>query len=312
MISFDLFKKTWNEPIRENEGYLLLNIDHPLSFSIGINSKGKKSLLISDVVVRSDIPSTYAVGVNPLYLKSGKTSLEFELLQEEYFEEYLRLCWDLIESTSHSKDPVHDLLSKYRSWQKLLQNKTRDELSFERQKGLLGELLYLGSLLEEKAEKDVLSAWCGPDGADQDFVFDDSWTEVKSVALATESIRISSLQQLDQEISGKLLVQVLEKTVDTKKSINLPREIELIRKRLRDVFLIDTFNMKLAKYGFREEHVNKYEKNNFRFIGSYFYVVNSEFPRLTKKNVSNGIVECQYSISLAAIEQFEEKNNEFF
>lgn len=307
MISFELFKKAWNEPISENQGYLLLDIVHPLSFSIGINSKGKKSLLISDVVMRCNIPPTYAVGVNALYLQNGKTALEFELLQDEFFEEFLRLCWDLIESTSHSKEPVHDLLSKYRSWQKLLQNKSREEMSFEKQKGLLGELLYFESLLDSLPASKVLESWAGPDGADQDFVFENSWTEVKSVSLASEKVHISSLQQLEQECSGKLLLQVLEKTVDCKNSINLPHQIDVIKKRLNDVFLIDYFNIKLVKYGYKEEYVDRYKNNNFRFVNSTFYKVDSSFPKLTRNNVSIGIVECQYSISLVALDQFVEK-----
>lgn len=307
MISFDLFKREWNEPISEGEGYLLLDVEHPLSFSIGINLKGKKSLLISDVVVRSNISSTYAVGVNSHLSKQGNPCLEFELLQEEYFEEFLSLCWDLIESTSHSKEPVHDLVSKYRSWQKLLQNKSKEEMSFEKQKGLLGELLYFDLLLENLPSNKVIDAWVGPDGADQDFVFDNFWTEVKSVALSAKSVHISSLQQLEQEISGNLLLQFLEKTVDCKNSINLPKEIELIRKKLKDVFLIDAFNIKLVKYGYKEEDVEKYKNNNFRFVRSTFYRVDPDFPRLTRNNISKCIVDCQYEISLSGIEQYEEE-----
>lgn len=307
MISFDSFRKIWNEPVSENEGYLSLDIDHPLSISIGINSKGNQSLLFSNVVVRSEISSTYAVGVNSLLFKNGKTSLEFELLQEENLEEFLRLCWDLIESTSHSKEPLHDLVMKYKSWLKLLQNIPKGVMSFEKQKGLLGELLYFNALLAELPPNEVLESWIGPDGSDQDFVFKNSWTEVKSVALAAEKVSISSLQQLEQEIPGKLLLQFLEKSVDSKNSVNLPDEIETIRKKLDDSFLIDIFNTKLIKCGYKEEHADKYKINCFRFVDSTFYKVDSNFPRLTRKNVPLGVVESQYSISLAAIDDFAEE-----
>lgn len=307
--SFESFQKIWKEPITANEGYLAVDIDHPLSFSIGINRFGKKSLIISDLEVREEVFSTDAVGVNKLYI-NGTSSLEFVLNKEEYIEEFLRLCWDMIESTKHSKEPHNDLIIKYNSWLRLLRSKPKKEMSFSSQKGLLGELLYFNRLAEDGMPYEkIINSWVGPDGADQDFVFYDSWTEVKSIPLSGETVHISSLQQLNQELQGTLQVYVLEKTVKSKNSICLVDMIERIRYDFNSTNLQDRFDTKLVKYGYKKEHEEKYKKNNFRLIRTIKYRVDESFPKLTKDNVPDGIVCSEYDLSLEYISQFIEEDS---
>ena len=101
--------------------------------------------------------------------------------------------------TYDSQQPLTDFIMRYKNWQKFLQYMKGDVMSFQRQKGLLGELLYLKEILISMDKEAAVEAWVGPEGSDQDFVFSDTWTEVKSVALSAESVSISSLQQLYQE-----------------------------------------------------------------------------------------------------------------
>lgn len=57
-----------------------------------------------------------------------------------------------------------------------------------------------------------LQAWMGPKMADQDFVFPDTWYEVKATTSDAEQVRISSIEQLDCAVEGTLAILVLDQT----------------------------------------------------------------------------------------------------
>lgn len=44
-------------------------------------------------------------------------------------------------------------------------------MSYQRQKGLLGELIYLSEIIDLLGIEAAIDAWTGPDGSDQDYVF---------------------------------------------------------------------------------------------------------------------------------------------
>ena len=48
----------------------------------------------------------------------------------------------------------------------------------------------------------------------------------------------------------------------------------------------------------------EYEKNCFRYVDKVDYVVNDNFPKLTRDNVASEIVAGEYTLSLVAIEKF--------
>jgi len=60
----------------------------------------------------------------------------------------------------------------------------------------------------------ALESWCGPEGADQGFIYDDTWTEVKTATIASAAISISSLEQLGTDIDGSLRLYQIDKTRD--------------------------------------------------------------------------------------------------
>lgn len=137
------FKNKWNSIPRAPRGYLTLGLKHELELEIGYYSTNFKSLIVMNSGKIDNTPSSYAVGVVNTELNNGQWILEFQLRREEYEEEFLRLCWDMIESSKGTANPLQAFILKYMSWQRLLQREGKMTLSFSAQKGLLGELLYL-------------------------------------------------------------------------------------------------------------------------------------------------------------------------
>ncbi len=304
-MNFQQFKDKWKEFKKSGYGFLKLPIEHPLEFQVGYCGSARKALIVMNVGKLNDIPCSNAIKAENKELANGTRSLELQLIQEEYEEEFLCLGWDIISCSKNASNPLEALIERYLSWQKLLQYANKGILSFSRQKGLIGELLFLEECMKTISPEVALSSWTGPDGSDQDFVFSDTWYEIKTVSLASETVKISSFEQLNQEIDGTLTVFVLEKTTPGNDRVALSYMVKKIQDVLADnVRLLDLFNMKVFKYGYRKKDESEYEKNQFRYVERMDYLVDSTFPKLTKKNVLPEIVAGEYALSLSAIDKY--------
>ncbi|MBD5484719.1 MAG: PD-(D/E)XK motif protein [Lachnospiraceae bacterium] len=307
MIFNDL-KEKWDNIPAVGNGFLKLGLNHPLDLQIGYSINAYKSFVVMNTGVIKNIPSSFAVKVANIQLKNSSWILEFQLVHVKFEEEFLRLCWDMIEYSFAEKQPLNALIHRYMTWQKLLQYENKSVMSFQRQKGLLGELLYLLEIMNSRGIEDTIDSWTGPDGGDQDFVFSIDWTEVKSISLASKTVHISSLQQLKQENDGYLVIYVLESTTAGENRVNLVSIVNKIRDKLLDnARYLDRFELKLYKYGYRKSHEKEYYNNQFRLIEEREYLVNKSFPKLTGDDVSVEVVSCEYDLSLAAIEKYRRR-----
>jgi len=303
MFSFTDFVKAWETVSVSHNGFINLDLDHPLSPQIGYYFSERKSLVIEPVRVIKDLQSTYAFDIEFVLLADGNTGLKIKLLSDEFEDVFLRLCWDLIMYSRDAKKPFNAFIIRYRFWQKLFQQKFKDQLSRYQQKGLFGELLYLSEIIDEIGSEKAVDAWKGPEGSDQDFIFEKGWTEVKTVGTAAKAVQISSMEQLQQTEIGYLHVYFVEDEPAGPNRLKLPELVRIIENKLNEnPFLIDKFENKLTLYGYREKDACNY--HSFWKKEESEYIVNQDFPKLTSRNVPSGIVECTYKISLPAIEGF--------
>ena len=304
-MTFHDFEQLWKKIPQTNNGYVSLDSDSPLKLELGYHANNTKSFVVDDVGNLEPLPSSNAIHANIYILSNGTKILEFQLVNNEYEDVFLRLCWDLINSTVGIPKPLTALIERYLKWQKLLQRMSSGTLSYERQKGLLGELLYLEEMIKRIGCEAAVAAWVGPEGSDQDFVFCRDWTEVKTISIGAKVVRISSLEQLNQNCIGALHIFILESTTPGENRKTLNGEISRIRALLMDDPIVrDKFETKLVMAGYNPTDKLKYEKNVFRFVEEREYSVDKDFPKLTSANVPIGVQECKYAISLSTIENF--------
>ena len=289
-------------------GFLLADSEHPIEFHLGYDN-GQRCFIVMNSGKVDDIVSSKAITAKNVITGNTK-SLLFLLRYESLEDIFSNLCWDLITYTKQSDNPIKDLIDRFNNWQKLLQKLPNGLMSANAQKGLIGELLYLEYLIDQNGVKHAFESWVGPDGSDQDFLLDDSWTEVKTTTISSDSINISSLEQLDRDDFGRLVVYFMDKVDSPNKStITLGDIFERVFAKLTDSQYIDSLICKTSKVGFDIKNVEKYKTIHFKLVGSSCYAVRDEFPRLTKKNIPNGIISAGYSISLSSINNYriEEK-----
>ena len=305
----DLYEK-WNSISPYTGGFLLVSDEHPLSFHIGYLSDSQKCFIVLNTGKLEKISSSKAINVENILLSDNSYALRFTLNFPSLDEIFVKLCWDLMSASKDDPKPIEKIVTQYKKWLRLLQQIGNGLLPPHSQKGLIGELLYLADLISKHGEAKALGEWVGPEGADQDFNFEDGWAEVKTTIIAGTSVQVSSLQQFDRLDEGTLIVYFLDKTSSTgTTTISLNEAIEAVASKVLTQSNKDLFELKLAKCGYQSKNADEYSAYRFKLSEKRIYCVSSDFPRLTKDNVPPAVIEAQYRIDLPSIEMLRKRED---
>lgn len=306
MKTIDELKAAWNSMSPQSNGYILIETDHPLEFHIGYAPADQKCFIVKSTGMIDGLKSSKAITVQCGQFVNDEYSLRFMLVQNRLEDLFIKLCWNLIDASQGEVDGAVDrLIGEYENWQKLFQHLRTHALSSYQQKGLIAELLFLSEMIHTLGADDALTSWVGPEGSDQDFIFSDTWTEVKATSIASDKVAISSLQQLDRTDNGKLVVFRMDKTTSHgATSTTLQDMIDRINEMLPNDRQRDRFECKLIKAGLLS---GDYYRQSDRYIVARRaeYRIIEGFPRLIPSNVPGSVVEAKYSISLSSVASYK-------
>ena len=274
----DLYEK-WNSISPYTGGFLLVSDEHPLSFHIGYLSDSQKCFIVLNTGKLEKISSSKAINVENILLSDNSYALRFSLNYASLDEIFVKLCWDLMSASKDDQKPIEKIVAQYKKWLRLLQQIGNGLLPPHSQKGLIGELLYLADLIERHGENKALGEWVGPEGADQDFNFEDGWAEIKTTIIAGTSVQVSSLQQFDRSDEGTLIVYFLDKTSSTgTTTMSLNEAVELVSSKVTMQSNKDFLELKLAKCGYQSKNADEYSAYRFKLSERRQYCVSSGFP----------------------------------
>ena len=229
---------------------------------------------------------------------SGDESYMFEIIIED-----IRKNADELNDKQQLVARVSKLLIKWKSF--FAQEKTL-MLSPERQQGLYGELLFLKQLIGMVGTSAV-SFWTGCDDEAHDFYIRGNAVEIKTTSSkAPYKMHISSEYQLDDsEISGELLVDFFALRKSSADGETLPQLIDDIRFKLDDNPLMrKKFDTNLETYGYFDGLEDKYT-TGYHIREEHSYRVTDRFPRIVKRDISNGISGCTYDVLVNSCASFE-------
>ena len=285
--------------------YSRVDATHPLELWYGLDEQGRKSIELRANFKHKEVKGTDSIEVNQFSKKEYKT-ICFSLKNEEMVSLFYKFCDDLIEKTrtiSDKNDGYQAIVNRYFQWKKMFVNSHNELLSEIQIMGLIGEILFFKErLCVEIGTTLALKSWSGQELTHKDFSFQDTWYETKAISKGKDSVRISSLEQLDSEIDGHLVVYTLEKMSQAFKGITLN---QLIIDTL-EIFSLDSekdgFIAKVSSQGYT--YNTYYDRFVYDLKDCYEFTVSKEFPRLTKRNVPLGVVKAEYSISLIDINPF--------
>lgn len=220
-----------------------------------------------------------------------------------------RLCQDLVDAAELEPDEpsvVRLLGDRLRLWERLFGRSGKGLLEAHEVKGLIAELLVLESLIEEcERPGEVVVAWVGPTGADQDFLFPDRAIEVKGVAADADRVSISSLQQLGASVPMELaLVRLVPTAAGSADGVGLNALVARIESRLAtDLSALRLFEARLLEAGYIEHE--RYDAILFAPVGRQTFAISDGFPRLTPDTVPAGVITATYAVAISSLDPFK-------
>lgn len=234
-------------------------------------------------------------------------TLRFSLENNDLLEYFCTFCQDLLDSvkvTSDDETAYQTLRSRYYSWKQLFRPDNA-RLTEAEIMGLIGELLFLKDYMMIERGIDVaLESWMGPEKNHKDFSDQQDWFEVKTINFGKDSVRISSIEQLDSDINGTLVVYELEKMSPSFEGIRLNQLVNSIIALLVNIHQREIFMAKLQLFGF--DFSNENDNIIFALRNKYMYKVdNKHFPRLSRTLLPGAITQAQYDLLLTEIEPFK-------
>lgn len=308
MTTYTDLIKHWDTLQKVSSAYILQDSQHPLDIYIGYDNNLQKTLsLISNEKINIDLPSSESITVTSNERLDGSWILSFHLTKIENNVVFMKLCWDIIESTKAVSDNrIKYIGERYLMWYNLMKLKRQEKLGYSRQKGLIGELFFLKELIHKLGCHKAVVSWAGPSGADRDFIYDYTWCEVKSVSVSGISVWISSLEQLDCQSEGMLRLYFMDKTTsEDLNGFSLNQVVEDIRTLLEsDMKSLILFETQLYQFGY-EDNEPGYSSLKFMLFKTVSYHVGKEFPKLTRDSIISQISQAKYCINLATIEEFK-------
>jgi hypothetical protein len=287
--------------------FQLLDAEHPLGFYIGRQMSGERLFLLIDSERPPELKSMRALQISSFQRPDGRWGTLLCLLMPELAGIFALLCRDLVESSRHLPSGVSGpvfLGQRLGSWRLLLEQRRADVLSNSEVRGLFAELFILSrSLSGASKPREVVRAWVGPLGADQDFQMAEVAWEVKSVQPDAITVPIASDMQLYSS-SRKLLLLVLTLSeTGSAEGLSLNELVCELRDQVDaepDTRSLLDERLNAAGYLVRRE----YDDPRFEVRRMQAFAVRENFPRLARPYVPPGISDVRYAVTLAACTPF--------
>lgn len=288
--------------------YRRIDPEYKVDIFLGYNDAGQLSMVIAEPGKETTVKSSKYISTSLSKRKDGKLSLSFNLLDSAYEPMFAVFCKDMIVVCEQAgrERAISTALKRWKYWKDMFGKKSSQQLDINEIKGLIGELCELKNrLIPKYGYKEAIKNWMGPLLGHKDFEFASTWYEVKTINDGAVQVIISSLEQLESDIEGHLIVTRLDKTsVNNEKAINLNKLVQQIADIIDDPEMLDLFRTKLDNVGYSFDP--SYDSFNYILKGSDIYLVNDSFPRLQRCNINNAIGNAKYTIILAGITNYKE------
>lgn len=306
MMHNDIYK-TFKEDFPSRH-FIRFGENRHLSLYIGRDDDARYSLDFRGKYKPVRISSSDVIAVEQ-YKDGDMLTLRFSLENNDLLEYFCTFCQDLLDSvrvTNEDETAYQTLRSRYYSWRQLFRPDNARMTEAEIM-GLIGELLFLRDyMIPNRGIDTALDSWMGPERTHKDFSDQSDWFEVKAINFGKESVRISSIEQLDSDIEGTLVVYELEKMSPSFDGILLNQLVNNIISLLVNASQRETFMDKLQLFGF--DFSNENDNLVFAIRSERMYKVNPQtFPRIQRSMLPDAITRVQYELLLTDIEPYKIK-----
>lgn len=249
-------------------------------------------------------------GLEPLAVEiDGAVHFGVALKEPRFAEVFSALSEDLIRRVSIADSEnaqAREFLGQLGRWQKFLAVAV-EGLSDESQRGLWAELHFLQTELLPRCEATTaIAAWQGPKGAAQDFLLPVGAVEIKAtMSKRPYLVPISSERQLDDHGLPALYLRHYALALREGIGTSLPAFVNEFRVQLAgNPAAGEAFEEALLAAGYLDVHAPRYENLGYSVREVRDFVVRRGFPRVTERDLPNGLGNVRYVLALAACESF--------
>ena len=295
----------------KNNSYQRVDANFLVDIFVGYNEHGQMSMVVIEEGKEVKISPSQFINLSLTKRTDGKLVLSFDLQDVSYKSIFFVFCKDMIFNIEQfgKKNAIAGAIRRWQYWKEVFGKKRSNLLEFSAIKGLVGELLVLKNVFMNKwPQNKAIESWMGPLLGHKDFEIEDTWYEVKSVNEQAMQIPISSIEQLESNVTGHLIVIRLEKTNETVyEAISANSLVKEITNLIQDPLTLRAFQEKLVAMDFYP--FPEYDSWKFSYKGIEIFRVDNEFPRITRKELSEYICDVKYTLLLNGINRFKEENS---
>ena len=301
-------KRKWKIlTVPPSSGYESIRIDSVClpDLFIGLNDEANRCLIL-------EVPEFVNVNFNRLekenlraffHKKEGCVILELlDPFYYELFNELIVSLYNVLWKISDAKKSTENFITTVNKWSAFLSSKNKKELSESEVRGLIGELICLEVLIEERNDQvinSILSAWTGPFDETYDFELEDLIIEVKAKPFKSMEVQISNEFQLDP-IPSKQLDLFVVSLIPHPRGISIEDLITSIRhKILSKGGDLTIFYSALSQKNLTPESYIQYDNYRFKVPEFRIYNATSElFPALRKTDFGSAFRRVRYILNL--------------
>ncbi len=284
-------------------------LDHPgllveISRDISISDLKEAKINIRDISV--DVIELADMGIRAVTIR---------LHDEQNRDVFLKLCFDLVERVTTGGDDQNTfqiICNRLKKWQSLFSDRVMNLLSANEIQGLYAELYFIAELLAKGGiREDVLiQGWEGPEKGQHDFILNDMAVEIKSItANQRGKVRISSEDQLDTHLANLFMCIYFLSKAEKSHGECLNAIVNRINRTIRTKEVKNLFEIKLEAAHYID--IPDYDSPSFVVKDCYTYLVAENFPRISRKDLPEGIEEVSYDLVIASIDGFRTNRLEY-
>lgn len=288
-----------------NNHYTRIDSKHVLDLYIGLNEKAECTIEYRGHFTKKPIQGSASIGITHGSYKDYDYLL-ISLKNAEMLDTFCALCNDIVESTrvcNNNDSGYVVIIDRLYSWKKLFSSR-KEKLQESTIMGILGEMIFLHSyLFPTYGQHEALVSWSGQEFTHKDFSMEHVWYEVKAIHTGKQQVRISSLEQLQSNNDGELIIVSLERMSEAFDGIYLSKMANLILREItfdadKDLFLSQLYNQ-----GYQ------FDTSDDRFIYDISsikrYKVDCNFPKLIRNEINNAIIQALYDLDINEIRKFQ-------
>lgn len=275
----------------------------PADAYLSVDSLGRQGVIIS---ITDDVRDHFqhnrsevkGLGLDLVDGGGGCQHLVLTLESSSNIDIFRMFCASLMGAIGKAENQVSVVIEALRHvqrWRAFMGARTDRYLTNEEIRGLFAELEFLGECITKLGEKEAaVDAWKGPERSPKDFALPDRMVEVK--ATSDGAVKISSAEQLDSNDCDTLHLRVayLEEAPQDSAAQSLN---DLVRS-LTDIFGAtkagEKFLAKLRLAGYLP--VDEYGINRFIIRRIDTFLVNEDFPRISRSNLHPSISHVRYAL----------------